>query len=251
MFTSERQSQILAALRLEGRVEVGELAQQHGVSEHTIRRDLNALEQQGHLQKTHGGAVIINNTQLDWQSRLAVLPASKHQIGTLGASLIQAGQTVILEAGTTTLVLAKSIAARPITIITNSLDIALVYNSQPTVRLLLTGGEWNLESRAFYGAAAQEVLSRHRADWTVLGTCALHPTAGATVTSQNDAAIKRAMLAAGLRHMVLADASKQDTIAAHLVLAVSELDIVVSDKPWNALKKRGVQVLTPQTLAQK
>ena len=102
----------------------------------------------------------------------------------------------------------------------------------------------NLNARAFRGLAAQEVVLRYRADWTVLGTCALHLMAGATVTDESDAALKRAMVRSGVRTMVLADSSKRDTIVAHVVLTSTELDLVISDQPWEALQKLGVQVIT-------
>ncbi|SMB81715.1 DeoR/GlpR family DNA-binding transcription regulator [Deinococcus hopiensis] len=244
MFAEERQNQILAELKTTGRVEVQVLAGRYGVSEHTIRRDLSALESRGHLQKTHGGAVALATAHLDWQGRATSLPEAKDRIGRRAARLIQSGETVILDASSTTLALARHLTVRPLTIITNSLDIAAVFEQEAEVELIVTGGAWKAPARALRGQATREVIRQYRADWTVLGACALHPRAGVTVTDEEDAQLKRAMVAAGLRTVVLADHSKRDQVVAHLVLRPEELTTVVTDEPWPELEIVGTQVLT-------
>ena len=243
MFAEERQTQILADLHRAGRVEVLHLAQCYGVSEHTIRRDLIALERRGYLQKTHGGAVALDTARLNWQERLATLPGAKDQIGRLAASLIQAGQTVMLDASSTTLALARHLSARPLTVITNSLDIAAVFDQMPEVELVVTGGVWDQDARAFRGEATREIISRYRADWAVIGTCALHPASGVSVSDESDAAVKQAMVAVSLRTAVLADHSKRDQVAAYVVLAPTQVTMVVTDEPWPELEALGTEIL--------
>jgi len=233
----------LEELTRAGRVEVLDLARRYDVSEHTIRRDLNALAGQGVLQKTHGGAVALNTAHLTWGARTQTLPAAKEQIGALAAQLIEPGQTVMLEAGSTTLSLARQLTARPLTVITNSLDIAALLDGDAGVTLIVTGGVWQTQERAFWGVAAGQVLGSYRADWAILGTCALHPQMGATATHEQDAVLKRAMVAASLRTMVLADHSKRDQVVTHLVLPTTQLDLVVTDQPWPELEALGVQTL--------
>ncbi len=245
MFSEERQEQIKLELTRQGRVEVPELACRYGVSEHTIRRDLNALAQRGLLQKTHGGAVSLNTTHLDWTNRNLTLPEAKEHIGETAAALVKPGQTIIVDAGSTTLSLARHLTVRPLTVITNSLDVASLFAETKDVALIVSGGRWDVQARAFRGAAAQQFMSSYRADWTMLGTCALHPRTGASVTSEEDAGIKRAMSAAGLRTVVLADHSKRDQVAAHLVLPVQRLDLVVTDQAWPELEAAGASVLYP------
>jgi len=245
MFAEERQSQILVELKRTGRVEVQALAGHYGVSEHTIRRDLSALESRGHLQKTHGGAVALDTAHLDWQGRATSLPEAKDRIGRRAATLIGPGDTVILDAGSTTLALARHLTARPLTVITNSLDIAAIFEQEAGVELIVTGGVWNASARALRGQAAQEGIGQYRADWAFLGTCALHPRGGVTVTDEEDAQVKRAMVSAGLRTVVLADHSKRDQVVAHLVLKPEELATVVTDELWPELEAAGVQVLIP------
>lgn len=243
MFSQERQEQIRLELTRHGRVEVSELARRYGVSEHTVRRDLGVLAGRGLLQKTHGGAVALNTAHLDWNTRAETLPAAKERIGRAAAALVQPGQTVVVEAGSTTLALARHLTVRPLTVLTNSLDVAALFAGDDAVSLVVSGGVWDGRGRALRGADARETLSAYRADWTMLGTCALHPRTGATVTGEEDAAVKRAMAAAGLRTVVLADHSKRDQVAAHLVLPPERLDLVVTDQPWPELAALGVRVL--------
>ena len=245
MFSQERQERITEELTRNGRVEVLEMAQRYGVSEHTIRRDLRALSERGLLQKTHGGAVSLNTAQLNWATRSQVLSDTKAGIGERAAALVQAGQTVIIEAGSTTLALAQQLTVRPVTVITNALDVARLFEADAEVNLIVSGGQWNAQTRAFYGLSAQNVMASYRADWTFLGACALHLQTGVTVTSEPDAVIKRAMASAGLRVVVLADHSKRDQVAAHLVLPLDRLDIVVTDRAWPELEAAGVTVLYP------
>lgn len=98
---------IRAELTRHGRVEVLALARRYGVSEHTVRRDLHALAGRGLLQKTHGGAVALNTAHLDWATRAETLLEAKERIGHAAAALVKPGQAVIVEAGSTTLALAR------------------------------------------------------------------------------------------------------------------------------------------------
>jgi DeoR/GlpR family transcriptional regulator of sugar metabolism len=243
MFAEERQNKILEELKRKGRVEVSVLAKRYKVSEHTIRRDLSIFAKHGYVQKTHGGGVMLETAKLSLQDRKVVLTEAKDEIAQLAAKQVQAGQTLILETGSTVLAFARHLEMRPLTIITNSLDIAALFDNDSNIQLIVTGGVWNNESRAFRGRATEDIVSQYRADWTVLGTCALHPKAGLTVTDENDVALKQAMLRAGTRSMILADHSKRDVVVTYLVLNTTQLDLVVTDQPWVELEKLGVQIL--------
>ncbi|MVN86643.1 DeoR family transcriptional regulator [Deinococcus sp. HMF7620] len=250
MFAEERQRRILTQLRLDGRVAVLTLAAQYGVSEHTIRRDLNSLAGRGHLHKTHGGAVALDTAHLDWNGRVQSLPAAKEAIGAAAATLVQPGATVILDASSTTVALARHLRVRPLTVITNSLEIAAVFGADPGVSLIVTGGVWNASARALRGAAAQEMVRHSRADWAFLGACGLEVRAGVTVTDADDAALKRAMAQSATQVAVLADHSKRGQVVAHWVLGVEALTVLVTDQPWPALTALGVDVRTePMTPA--
>jgi DeoR/GlpR family transcriptional regulator of sugar metabolism len=243
VFAEERRQAILALLSGQSRVEVGALAQRFKVSEDTIRRDLRALASTGFFQKTHGGAVALNVASLDWQARTQIQPELKERIGRAAAALVSPQETVILDAGLTVLALARQLKARPVTAITNSLDVAAQLANDPAVSLVVTGGQWDSTARYLSGDEALKVIAAHRADWVFLGTCALHPEAGLTVQHAPDATMKRAMLAVGLRTVLLVDHTKFGGLAPHYVAPVASVHTIVTDRktPW--LAKAGPRVI--------
>ena len=241
-FGEERRARILQALRERGRMEVLALAEMFGVSEHTIRRDLKQLDGEGHLQKTHGGAVMLDGARLGFAARTNLLPGSKVAIGRAAAKLMEPGQTVILDAGSTTLAMARVTSVRPLTVITNSLDIAMVLEREPDIQLIVSGGTWIAQERALRGAATREQLAMCRADVAVIGACALDVAAGVTVTNEEDAAIKRTMIASATRAIVLADHSKQRGIGPFKVAEWKQVHALVTDAAWPEVSALGVRV---------
>ena len=229
VFAKERQAWILAELHRHGRVEVGALAEALEVSEDTVRRDLRSLAAEGHLQKTHGGAVVLDPAHMSRAARADVAAEAKRSIAAAAAPLVQPGQTLMLDAGSTVLALAHALSVRPLTVVTNCLDVALVFDADPDVTLHLSGGEWNRRSRYLTGPVAVAAVGRYRADWTFLGACALHPEVGATSVDARDAELKVAMAAAALRVVVLADSTKHATVAPHLVCPPEAIDVLVTD----------------------
>ena len=252
VFARERQARILDELHRHGRVEVAALAALLEVSEDSVRRDLRALSDAGHLQKTHGGAVLLDPARMAWADRADVAAAAKDAIAltAAGAGLVQPGDTVVLDAGSTVLAFARALDVRPLSVITNSLDIARVFEADPEVELTVTGGQWDRHSRYFTGSATVAALARHRADWAFLGACALDPAAGATSISAADADVKVAMARAARRTAVLADSSKHDTVAPHLVLPAEEIDLLVTEDDAAGWRERGVEVLQAAPLAE-
>ena len=247
VFARERQARILDELQRHGRVEVSALAALLEVSEDSVRRDLRALSDAGHLQKTHGGAVLLDPARMAWADRADVAAAAKDAIAAAAAAadLVAPGDTVVLDAGSTVLAFARALRVRPLSVITNSLDIALHFEADDDVQLTLTGGQWDRHSRYFVGSAAVATLARHRAEWAFLGACALDPEAGATSISGPDADAKTAMAQSARRTAVLADSSKQDSVAPHLVLRPEQIDLLVIDDEEAAAqwRERGVSVL--------
>lgn len=241
-FTHERHARILEWLNAHGRVEVLELARLLEVSEHTIRRDLEALQSHGVLHRTHGGAVSLDTTRLSFGGRSAVLAEVKDSLGRAAADVIQPGQSVVLDAGSTTLALARALTVRPLTVVTNSLDVAAVFDRDRSVQLIVLGGVWQPVARAFWGHATCQMLEHHRADWAVPGACAVDLEAGVTAVEEADAMLKRAMVRAARRTLVLADHSKVGGVAPYHVADWSDVHTLVTDQPWPALADRGVTV---------
>ena len=241
-FTAERQRRIERLLREQGRVEVLELARLLQVSEHTVRRDLLALQGQGVLQRTHGGAVSLDTTRLDLAARAAVLPGAKAAVGRAAAALVQPGQTVVLDAGSTPLAMARALAVRPLTVVTNALDIAALFADDPGVTMVMTGGTWQHAQRALWGPAAVETLRHCRADWAVPGACAIDARLGVSAPDEADAALKRAMVACARRTLILGDHSKLGAVAPFHVATWPEVDTLLIDVPWPEGADAGVPV---------
>lgn len=243
MFTEERRQRILTELQSAGRVAVTDLAGRYGVSEDTVRRDLRALAAEGFLQKTHGGAVALDTPHMTWQARSQLFGEVKSDIGKLAAALVEPGQTVLLDAGSTPLAVARALTVRPISVITNSLDVAQLFIDDREVTLLLTGGLWDSTRRHFVGEAALNALAGVRADWAFLGTCAVHPKAGITATDELDAQWKRALCRTALRVVLLADHSKFHQVVPYLVADLSTIEVLVTDQHDADLAATGVRML--------
>jgi DeoR/GlpR family transcriptional regulator of sugar metabolism len=241
-FTAERQRRIETMLREQGRVEVLELARLLQVSEHTVRRDLLALQAQGVLQRTHGGAVSLDTARLGLSSRAAVLPEAKAAVGRAAAALVEPGQTLVLDSGSTPLAMARALTVRPLTVITSSLDVAAIFADDPQVQIALTGGTWQHENRALWGPAAVAMLAQCRADWAVPGACAIDATLGVSAPDEADAALKRAMIGCARRTMILGDHSKLGNVAAFHVANWSQVDTLLIDEAWPAGVAAGVPV---------
>lgn len=249
MFAPERRHYILEALTREGRVEVASLAAALDVSEDTVRRDLKALTEQGFLQKTHGGAVLLATARVPFPARHQVRTDSKAAIGQHAARHVEPGQTLFIDAGTTTLELARHLPAVELTVVTNSLDVASALADRAGLRLILCGGEWYGAERYFSGPAAEAAIAGYRADLAFIGACAVHPRHGLTATGASDARIKAAMIHQAERALLLADASKFGHITSHGVAPLSAFDRLVTDEapPWAAAAGLAVEVTATAT----
>jgi DeoR family glycerol-3-phosphate regulon repressor len=241
-FAAERQQRIAQALREQGRVQVAQLAAAFGVSEDSVRRDLRALAARGLAQKTHGGAVALHQAVLPPAQRAAVAAPAKQAVAAAAARLVQPNDTLFIDSGSTAQALVQALcrhgAPRPLTVVTHALDVALALLDEPGITLVLAGGQWLAAERVFVGEAAQATLQAYRADIAFLAACAVHPRAGLTAHQAQEAVLKRAMLAGAARRVLLADASKLETVAPCAVAALSELDLVLCDAAPAWLKRQ-------------
>jgi DeoR family transcriptional regulator of aga operon/DeoR family fructose operon transcriptional repressor len=199
------------------------------VSEETIRRDLKELQAQGLVRKTHGGALRRTPPPTPYESRVQHAPKLKVAIGQAAASLVEDGESILIDSGTTALALARSLAAARGRVVTNSLEVAKVISQLPQYELILIGGRWD-PLHQFVGAAAVEQLSRYRVDKLFLGIAGLDAKLGLTAPSDEEAAVKRAMIQAAREVIGLADHTKVGEVAFAHVAAASVLDVLVTDE---------------------
>ena len=255
MYAPERRRLVLDALRRDGRVTVARLADDLDVSAETVRRDLATLEAEGHLERTHGGAVPVTPGGRI-ERRLSTRDAENTEAKTICADLALSllpgpGGSILLDAGSTTAHLARALpTGHRLTVVTNSAPVAadLVTRDEHDIHLL--GGRVRGLTGACVGHVALTALARLRCDVAFLGTNGVHPERGLTTPDPEEAAVKRAMCQAARRVVVLADSAKFGH--EHLVgfAALEDVDVLVTDSSpggvlAGALADAGTEVLQP------
>jgi DeoR/GlpR family transcriptional regulator of sugar metabolism len=246
MLPAQRRQAILRAVR-GGTAHVSALADEFGVSEMTVRRDLEALARDGKLERVRGGAVNVESERPFSEIAVERLEA-KDRIGRAAAALVEDGQTVMLDIGTTTLQVARHLRGRSLTVITTNLAAYEELLPEPEIELVLPGGLVRRNYRSLVGMLAEDALRRLRADIAFLGTSGIDAELAVWDTTMVEVPIKRAMIAASQRTVLLADAAKFDMDAMVRVCDASELDAIVTDERLPAARRKaldrvGVEVI--------
>lgn len=245
MLRVQRRQEILHAVR-GGTAHVGELAVAFGVSEMTVRRDLRALEREGKLTRVHGGAVV--SAEPSFAEVVVERLDAKDRIGAAAAALVEDGQTIMLDIGTTTLQLARHLRGREVTVITSNLAAYEELLPESSVELVLLGGIVRRNYRSLVGVLAEDALRQLRADVAFLGASGVEEDLAVVDTTMVEVPIKRAMMAAAARTVLLADSAKFGMRGVVKVCGPDELDTLVTDRdaPGPALRKlekAGVEVI--------
>lgn len=230
LLPSERQ-RLISQLALErGVLRISELANEFGVSEMTIRRDLTLLEEAGRLERTFGGALVPEQAahEMSYTIRLRTHQPQKEQIAAYAATLVQNGDTIAIDASTTGLALAKKLAGREVTVVTNSLDIAQELRATST-KVILTGGWYRDAAGSVVGPLAQDNLRRLRVDHVFFSAKGVLIPDGFLDSDLDEIEVKRSMLRSAARVTALVDASKFDARALGAIAALNEVDLIVTD----------------------
>ena len=236
MLVAERQALLIARLQDEGRVIARELAEELGVSEDSIRRDLRELAAVGQCQRVYGGAVPVSRALLDYRARAAVEPESKRRIAARAAQLIKPGDRVILDGGTTTLAVTRALPPDlRATVITHSPTIAAALIDHPTIEILLLGGRIYKHSAVACGAATAEAARAITADLFLLGVTGVHHEHGLTTGDFEDAAMKRTLAGQAADTYVLASSEKIGAISPYKVLDLDATTAILTDAQGAAL----------------
>ena len=211
MYAEERQSEIARQARAQGRVDVAELALELDVSLETVRRDLTSLERAGVLRRVHGGAIPVERIRLEpaLAVRAAEHVSEKRRIAQAALGELEGARSVLLDAGSTTAQLAELLpVGTDLLVVTNSVSIALALSPRADITVHMLGGRLRPRTLATVDAEAVEALSRIHVDVAFLGTNGVSVERGFTTADPAEAAVKRAMVIAARRAVVLADASK-------------------------------------------
>ncbi|KWV30651.1 DeoR/GlpR family DNA-binding transcription regulator [Micromonospora rifamycinica] len=232
MLARQRQATILDRVRAAGGVRVTELAAEFGVSDMTIRRDLDTLHEQGLLAKVHGGATATGSTdEPGFHAKSVRQSAEKAAIAGHAAGLVRPGAAIALSAGTTTAELARRLVDVPgLTVVTNSLPVAEILHTagRPDQTVVLTGGV-RTPSDALVGPLAVEAIRSLHLDLLFLGVHGITERAGFTTPNLMEAETDRALVEAADRLVVLADHTKWGTVGISSIVGLGAADVLVSD----------------------
>jgi DeoR/GlpR family transcriptional regulator of sugar metabolism len=251
LYLQERLHQIVTLVEEEGRVSVAELAERFQVSAVTIRSDLATLEGHGYLLRTHGGAMArpTGATVPAFSLRQTVNAAEKQRIGRTAAALVHDGDSIILDDSTTAWQVARHLKDhRELTVVTNSLYIALEFVDTPGVTVVMTGGTLRSVSASLVGDQGDCLLEGYHVQKGFFGVRGLTLEEGLTDPDQYGVEMKRRMVERSREVIVIADASKWNRLSFATFATLDQVNQIITDQGApadmvRALQDRGIQVM--------
>jgi DeoR family transcriptional regulator, fructose operon transcriptional repressor len=245
MKAAERQLRIRQMFATRDFVDLETLCREFDTSESSVRRDLDLLERAGMLRRVYGGAVPVQplpgrapDRAFDYAAESVRLSSEKERIARLTAALIEDGETVILDGGSTVAAVARELAARPLHIVTNSLPIAESLESLRNIELTLTGGTFDPRLRVMLGPFCEQMLSAIRADTLVMGVGSVSE-AGFSNNNTLVVGSEQKMIEVASRVIIVADHTKFGRGGMIPIAPLSAAHVVVSDRAlapeWVAL----------------
>ena len=250
-FADERRAAIMEMLEHNASVQVAEIAQTFGVSSVTARSDLDALAEAGKLRRTHGGAVSLHKrlTVSTQDRRINVNVAAKQAIAQSAMELVNDGDTLLVDSGTTALEFVRLLDQRDgITVITADITIAdYIDESMPSVDVVMLGGALRKGHRYLYGPLSMQALQMIHADLAVMCPGAFVPDCGFTTDFPQMAETKAAMIGAALKSMVLMDASKVDGRGMYRFAQLADVDAIVMDNDPNGIVESSLVEISDRT----
>lgn len=231
--TSERRQQISAMVKARGSVQVAPLAERFGVSMQTIRKDLHFLTERGVMERSYGGAIVAEAVALaaepPVEAKRRAHRQEKDRIGRAAAAMVQPGDSIVLDSGTTTLQIAHHLADHEdITVLTNDFDILAALARKERVTVVMLGGRLRRRNMAFYGAQTEGALGDLHVDKLFLGVDGFDVERGITTHFEPEAMLNRKMVAAAARVIAVTDASKFGRTCLHRIINVGEIDDLVT-----------------------
>ena len=250
MLNEERRRLILELVKSDGRVLVGSLARHFHTSQVTIRKDLDVLQAQGLILRSHGGALPMQTGVLEdptLREKEKLHRKEKLQIAAAAVRMVKEGQVVILDSGTTTTAIARALREfENLTVITNAVNIAAELSGS-SVEVILTGGTLRQNSFSLVGPIAEETLHRLNADILFLGVDGLDVHYGLSTPNLLEAKVNRAMMDVARLTVAVCDSSKFGRRSLSSIAQISEIDHLICDRgvsrrDLTALKKAGVEI---------
>jgi DeoR/GlpR family transcriptional regulator of sugar metabolism len=253
VFAHERREHIVRMIEEHSRARVSSLADQFGVSAVTIRKDLAVLEAAHRVVRTHGGAVAIDQSrpEVAFELRERLQTDEKELIGAAAAQLVHDGESIVMDASTTALAVARHLKARggwsQLTVITNGLRIASELAGYPGIIVLMLGGRVRWEALSVVGQLGDGLFSRINVQTAFLGAAGFTPESGLADATDEEAQIKRSMVAAARQVIAIVDHTKWERAAFATFCSIDRIDLVITDQGApatmvEALRTSGIEV---------
>ena len=248
---AERQKKMMEYIEANTSAQIHELAEKFHVSEATVRRDLDDLDQQGALRRTHGGAIKVDRStsyESVYSEKINLMLEEKHRIAERAAQLVHSGDTVLIDSGTTTFFIAQALAHHEnLTIITNDLYIAYQTPIHSSSMMIVTGGTRRQGRQELVGSIPESFVRDSHVDIAFIGVDGIDLTGGVTNANFTEVGLKRLMLHSATRSVIVADHTKFGRVALARICDLREASLLITDRgieneTLTRLKKLGVQV---------
>jgi DeoR family L-fucose operon activator len=231
MLVAERWQKIIQLVNERGSIRVTELSELCDVTEETIRRDLDKLESDGKLIRSHGGAISVReiHAEIPYHERETMNEEQKRNIAREAVNYVVDNDRIILDASTTAWYMAQHLPNRPLIVITNSLKVAMELSTKDKIQVISTGGQLSPRSLSSVGPLAERSLDHYHVDKAFLSCKGLHLGRGISESNEQQALIKRKMISIADHVTILADYSKMGTQALTHVASWEQIDRVITD----------------------
>lgn len=247
MLAADRQKQIVDLVNLRASVRVTELSEIFSVTEETIRRDLEKLEDKNELKRSHGGAVTVKDTlsEIDFSEREITNKESKQRIAKEAVNQVNSGDRIILDASTTAWYMSKILPDIPLVVITNSLKVVMELSQKEQIKVISTGGILLQKSLSFVGPVAEAMLEKYHVNTAFISSKGADINAGLTDGNEQQAIVKNKMMKQAKKVVLMVDSTKFDHIefaTINTLQSVTECitDQYITQEIKNALNQGGI-----------
>lgn len=230
---AERQKKMMEYIEANTSAQIHELAEKFHVSEATVRRDLDELDQQGALRRTHGGAIKVDRStsyESMYSEKIGQMLDEKHRIAEAAAKMVHPGDTVMIDSGTTTFFIAQTLSHHEsLTLITNDLYIAYQTPIHPSSTLIVTGGTRRQGRQELVGTVTENFIRDTHVDIAFVGVDGIDLTGGVTNANFAEVGVKRLMLRSAARGVIAADHSKFGRVALARICDLQDASLILTD----------------------
>ncbi|MEX2443030.1 MAG: DeoR/GlpR family DNA-binding transcription regulator [Alkalispirochaeta sp.] len=251
----ERRQTITTILKKRGSLRVTEMSERLGVSEVTLRKDLATLEEMGVLERTHGGAVLADQTDVGGllSTRKRTASEAKQSIARAARTLLNHGETIFVDSGSTCAELARLIVDMELRVVSNALDVLVLLADRPGIALHATGGAFRHHAGSFIGPDAEEVVGRMHFDHAFVGATGVAEDGRFSSQNSIEAQLKRRVIASASTSVILADATKFGRNAFSEFSTMSDIDILITDSATDRetvaqFRAHGLDVIVAEVL---